>query len=105
MTETYSSTADDNFTSIDKASVLETAKSGSIPGLTEDDCRPGGTVPIFDTNRLAILVAGPLQGQTVGMTSMGGYGGIQAPVPFDQPPKRPFFLKKITGATLTKAGR
>ena len=88
-----------------KASVLEVAKSGRIPGLTEDDCRPGGTVPIFDTNRLAIMVAGPLQGQTVGMTSMGGYGGIQAPVPFEKPPKRPFFLKKITGATLTKAGR
>jgi hypothetical protein len=88
-----------------RASVLETAKSGRIPGLGPDDCKPGGTVPIFDTNRLAILVAGPLQGQTVGMTSMGGYGGIQAPVPFDKPPQRPFFLKKITGATLTRAGR
>ena len=84
-----------------QASVLEVARSGRIPGLTEEDCRPGGTVPVFDTNRLAILVAGPLQGQTVGMTSMGGYGGIQAPVPFDKPPKRPFFLKKITGATLS----
>ena len=88
-----------------RASVLEVAKSGRIPGLTADDCRPGGTVPIFDTNRLAIMVAGPLQGQTVGMTSMGGYGGIQAPVPFDTPPEKPYFLRKITGATLTKAGR
>ncbi len=88
-----------------RASVLETAKSGRIPGLTEEDCRPGGTIPVFDTDRLAILVAGPLQGQTVGMTSMGGYGGIQAPVPLETPPRRPFFLKKITGATLTKAGR
>ncbi len=88
-----------------QASVLETAKSGRIPGLSVDDCRPGGTVPIFDTNRLAILVAGPLQGQTVGMTSMGGYGGIQAPVPFDTPPERPFFIKRITGAALTEAGR
>ena len=88
-----------------QASVLEAAKGARIPGLTVDDCKPGGTVPIFNTDRLAILVAGPLQGQTVGMTSMGGYGGIQAPVPFDKPPKSPFFLKKITGATLTKAGR
>ena len=88
-----------------KASVLETAKAGRIPGLTAEDCKPGGTVPIFDTNRLAIMVAGPLQGQTVGMTSMGGYGGIQAPVPFDKPPEKPYFLRKITGATLTKAGR
>ncbi len=95
----------DSLTDALKASALEAAKSGSIPGLTVDDCRPGGTVPIFNTDRLAILVAGPLQGQTVGMTSMGGYGGIQAPVPFDKPPKSPFFLKKITGATLTRAGR
>ncbi|MDO4207711.1 MAG: hypothetical protein Q4D15_09010, partial [Lachnospiraceae bacterium] len=88
-----------------KASVLEVAKKGSIPGLSEDDCKSGGTIPVFDTNRLAIMVAGPLQGQTMGMSSMGGYGGIQAPMQFEQPPKRPFYLKKITGATLTKAGR
>ena len=88
-----------------QASVLEAAKNGKIPGLNPEDCRPGGTVPVFDTNRLAILVAGPLQGQTVGMTSMGGYGGIQAPVPFEKPPEKPFFMKKITGAALTKAGK
>ena len=88
-----------------QASVLKVAKSGEIPGLTEDDCKPGGTIPVFDPNRLAILVAGPLQGQTIGMTNMGSYGTIQAPIPFEKPPRVPFFLKKITGATLTKAGR
>lgn len=88
-----------------KPAMLKLAESGEIPGLSADDCKPGGTIPQYDTNRLAILVAGPLQGTVVGMTNMGGYGGIQAPVPFDKPPKSPFFIKKITGATLTKAGR
>ena len=95
----------DELTDEIKASVLEVAKKGSIPGLSEDDCKSGGTIPVFDTNRLAIMVAGPLQGQTMGMSSMGGYGGIQAPMQFEQPPKRPFYLKKITGATLTKGGK
>lgn len=85
--------------------ILEAAKSGEIPGLSIEDCKQGGSVPVFDTNRLAILVSGPLNGQTIGMTCMGSYGTLQAPVPFAQPPKSPFFLKKITGATLTKAGR
>ena len=88
-----------------QASVLELAKSGRIPGLTEDDCRPGGLIPIFDANRLAILVAGPLQGQTVGLYSIGSYGGMAAPVPIKNQSKVPFFLKKITVATLTKAGK
>jgi len=95
----------DDLTAELQASVLEVAKSGDIPGLSVDDCKPGGTIPVFDTNRLAILVAGPLQGQTIGMTSMGSYGGIMAPIPFDKPPRKPFFIKKITGATLTEAGR
>ena len=95
----------DNLSSELQAGVLKVAEKGEIPGLTVDDCKPGGTVPIFDTNRLAILVAGPLQGQTVGLVSMGGYGGIQAPIPLENPPKSPFFIKKITGATLTKAGK
>ena len=85
--------------------MLELAKTGDIPGLSVDDCKSGGMVPTFDTNRLAIMVAGPLQGQSMGMTSMSSYGGIQAPEPFDVPPKKPFFIKKITGAALTEAGK
>lgn len=85
--------------------ILEVAKSGELPGLSVDDCKPGGTVPVFDTNRLAIFVSGPLNGQTMGMTCMGSYGSLQAPVPFEKPPKNPYFVKKITGATLTKYGR
>lgn len=88
-----------------KESVLQIAKEGRLSNLTVDDCKPGGTVPIFDPERLVIMVAGPLQGQSVGMVSMGSYGSIQAPVPFKEPLRRPFFIKKITGATLTKAGK
>lgn len=88
-----------------QASVLVLAQSGRIPYLTEEDCRPGGMIPIFDTNRLAILVAGPLHGQTVGLYSIGSYGGMAAPVPIKNQSPIPFFLKKITGATLTEAGR
>lgn len=88
-----------------KESMLEVAKSGRLSNLSVDDCKPGGTVPVFDPERLLIMVAGPLQGQSVGLTSMGSYGSIQAPVPMKQPPRKPWFIKKITGATLTKAGR
>ena len=88
-----------------KESVLEVAKSGRLSNLTEDDCKPGGTVPVFDPERLLIMVAGPLQGQSVGLVSMGSYGSIQAPVPFKEPPRKPWFIRKITGATLTKAGK
>ena len=88
-----------------RPSALQAAKLGLIPGLTEDDCKPGGTIPTFDTNRLAILVAGPLQGQSIGLSNMASYGGLTVPEPFDRPPRIPYFLKKITGATLTKAGR
>ena len=95
----------DDLTEEIQKSVLEVAKSKKIPGLSEEDCKSGGTVPVFDSNRLLIMVAGPLQGQTMGMSTMGGYGGIQAPMQFEQPPERPFYLKKITGATLTKAGK
>ena len=95
----------DDLTEELKESVLEVAKSGKIPGLSEEDCQSGGTIPVFDSNRLLIMVAGPLQGQTLGMSCMGGYGGIQAPAQFEKAPQRPFYLKKITGATLTKAGK
>ena len=95
----------DDLTEELKESVRKVAEAGDIPGLSVDDCKPGGTIPVYDSKRLAILVAGPLQGQTIGMTIGGGYGGISAPVPLKERPERPFFVKKITGATLTKAGK
>jgi len=83
-----------------KENMLKLAKSGDLPGLSVDDCKPGGTVPVFDTDKLAIFVSGPMNGQTLGLTYMGTYKGSTG-----NPPKSPFYIKKITGATLTKAGR
>jgi hypothetical protein len=76
------------------------AKSGDVPYLTLDDCVPGGSVPLYDVSRLAIFVSGPMAGQTLGFFCMGSYDSYQA-----NPPKVPWFTRKITGATLTKAGR
>ncbi|NLV51349.1 MAG: hypothetical protein GXY20_11730, partial [Clostridiales bacterium] len=84
-------------------SLLEVAKKGEIPGLSVEDCRPGGTVPVFDSSRLGILVSGPLNGQTIGMTYSGASGLMQGAAA--KPRKTPFYLKKITGVALTKAGR
>ena len=76
------------------------AKSGDVPYLTPEDCVPGGSVPLYDVSRLAIFVSGPMAGQTLGFFCMGSYDSYQA-----NPPKVPWFTRKITGATLTEAGR
>ena len=55
---------------------------------------------MYDVNRLAIFVSGPMAGQTLGFFCMGSYDSFRA-----DPPKVPFFTRKITGATLTKSGR
>lgn len=80
--------------------MLKLAESGEMPCLSVDDCKPGGSVPVFNTYKLAIFVAGPLGGQTLGLFCMGSYKSFTS-----NPPKSPYFIKKITGATLTKAGR
>jgi len=83
-----------------QAGVLEYAKTGDCPYLSVEDCKPGGTIPVFNTNNLAIFVSGPLGGQTLGFFCMGSYKSFT-----DDPPKIPYFTRKITGATLTKAGK
>ena len=80
--------------------MLQLAESGEMPHLSVDDCKPGGSVPVVNTDRLAIFVSGPLGGQTLGLGCMGSYKEWSG-----NPPKSPYFIKKITGATLTKAGR
>ena len=80
--------------------MLVLAKSGDVPYLTEADCVPGGSVPMYDVNRLAIFVSGPMAGQTLGFFCMGSYDSFR-----EDPPKSPWFTRKITGATMTKAGR
>jgi hypothetical protein len=83
-------------------SILKAAKAHSIPGLSIEDCKSGGTIPNFNPRHLAILVAGPMAGQ-----AMGFYGGAATQPNFDNigSTEIDYMIKKIHGATLTKAGR
>ncbi len=92
----------DDYSDSQQESILETAKAGSIPGLTVEDCKSGGTIPNFNPRHLAILVAGAMAGQ-----AMGIYGGAATRPNFDNPGSTEidYMTKKIHGSTLTKAGR
>jgi hypothetical protein len=85
-----------------KAQVKEAAADGSIPGLTLEDCKPGGTIPTINSNHIALLVVGGAVGQCIAF-----YGGGATVINADNPgaPKVDFMTKRIHGATLTKAGR
>jgi hypothetical protein len=84
--------------------LIKLAKSGVMPGVTLDICKPGGKIPVMNSSRLAIFVAGHMYGQTIGMMCMGSYGGMFSGGTAD-PRVPPYNIKKVTGATLTKAGR
>ncbi len=88
-----------------QAQIRGLAETGSFPGLTLDNCKPGGKIPVMNSNRIAIMVAGHMSGQTIGMHCLGSYGSRFTPVEGHGPFDSPFHIKKITGATLTKAGR
>jgi hypothetical protein len=92
----------DDYSDAQQESILKVAKAGSIPGLTVEDCKSGGTIPSFNPRHLAILVAGPMAGQ-----AMAFYGGAATRPNFDNPGSTEidFMTVKIHGATLTKAGR
>lgn len=89
--------------------LLKLAESGEIPGLSVSDCKPGGTIPIFNTDHVGIMVAGPISGQTLGLRCMGSFNmktDSHMPVVAEGKGGRcPYFIKKITGATLTEAGK
>ncbi len=88
-----------------QAQIRGLAETGTFPGLTLDNCKPGGKIPVMNSNRVAIIVAGHMSGQTIGMRGMGSYGGRFTPVEGHGVFDCPFHIKKVTGATLTKAGR
>jgi len=81
-------------------SMLELAKSGKVPLLTEEDCKPGGSVPVCNTDKMGIFVSGHLAGQTLGFYCMAAYRSFRPDAP-----SVPYYTKKITGATLTKNGK
>ncbi len=85
-----------------KAQIKEAAASGTVPGLTPEDCRPGGTIPTINPDHIALLVAGGTVGQCIGFYSLGT---VLADPDNPDAPKPDFITKPIHGATLTKAGR
>jgi hypothetical protein len=56
------------------------------------DCKPGGTVPVCNTDMMTIFVSDPLGSQTLRSFCMGSYKSFGADAP-----KVPYFAKKITG--------
>jgi len=56
-----------------QADVLALAKTGRMPTLSVNDCKSGGTVPTVNPKKIAVYVAGPLAGQTIGLYSYGNY--------------------------------
>jgi hypothetical protein len=85
-----------------KTQVKEAAAAGSIPGLTLEDCKPGGTIPTINSNHIALLVVGGAVGQCIGF-----YGVGSTVINADNPgaPEVDFMTKRVHGAALTKAGR
>jgi len=92
----------DTLSSDQKEDIKTAAVSGNIPGLTLEDCKPGGTIPTFNPKHLTLLVAGGMVGQTVVF-----YGGGATNINADNSgaPRVDFMTKLIYGVTLTKAGR
>jgi hypothetical protein len=93
----------DPFSDEQKRIITESAKRGSIPGLRVEDCVPGGTIPTVNPKHIVILVAGGECGQVIGI--YGGGGAAPSNDNRDGEHIREFEMKKITGATLTRAGR
>lgn len=85
-----------------KRGYLQLAEEGKIPLLTTDDCQTGRTVPLFNRNRLRLFVVGPMAGMCVRYFSYGNYKSSMRGYDYNS---YPFNIKKIHGATLTKAGK
>ena len=85
-----------------KAQIKEAAAAGILPGLTPENCKPGGTIPTINSNHVALLIVGGTVGQCIGFYGMGST--LMDP---DNPsaPKMDFMTKRIHGAALTKAGK
>ncbi len=89
----------DDFSDRQKADILALAKTGYMPGLSEDDCKPGGTIPTINPRHVAIFVAGGYAGQVTGF--YGGGAGVMV----CNEDIEGMVIRKITGATLTEHGK
>ncbi len=85
-----------------KKQIKEAAEAGTIPGLTPNDCKPGGTIPSINSNHIVLLVVGGTVGQCIGFYSVGSI--VTDPENPDAP-KPDFVTKTVHRAALTKAGR
>jgi hypothetical protein len=88
----------DTLTPANQEQVKGYAEDGRLPGITLEDCKPGGMLPVFtlgapqpEGDRLTIFVAGGSPGNTLVWHFLG--------------PENQQLTKLIHGATLTKAGR
>jgi len=88
----------DDFSESQQEKIFEAAKKGCIPGLTVDDCVPGGTIPTINPQRVTLFVVGADSGQVTGFYG-GGLASNLSGAGLDM------VCKKVTGATLTAAGR
>ena len=62
---------------------------------------------MVNTDRIGIVVVGPISGTTLGCFCLGSFNRNEDNMPTSAFSKKrsPYYLRKITGATLTEAGR
>ena len=84
---------------------LQEVKMGLWVGLRPEDCKSGLKVePFCDTSQVALMVAGGCCGGTIMFKTTGGSTAKLPNCPEDFEP-RPFMVKAVHGAALTKSGK
>lgn len=92
----------ENLTASMQTQMKSAASRGTYPGLTPEDCQPGGSIPAFvrnavDGDHIHIVVAGGEPAYAI----VWGYPGPHTPPSQDAQ----YRMMLITGATLTVSGR
>ena len=95
----------EEFGPVQQKELLAIAEKGSIPGLTVEDCRPGGTIPTYDPRHVALIVAGDTAGRNAAFRSGAAANVIEDMLVAGAKEGQHWCSRKITGAALTKAGR
>ena len=95
----------EDFGPVQQKELLAVAEEGSVPGLTVEDCRPGGTIPTYDPRHVALIVAGDTAGRNAAFRSGAAANVIEDMLVAGAKEGQHWCSRKITGAALTKAGR